>query len=72
MIGGDNGHPAGGSTPLADGPTPADTGDKVAGLAAKYHSVTAERLAVMLKNGPDELVNDIRSMAGSLRRQNER
>jgi hypothetical protein len=53
---------------------PADTGDKVARLAADYHNVTIEQLEVMMStpSGREHLMRDIHSMAGSLRRQNER
>lgn len=52
--------------------TPADTGVHVARMAADYHNVTIEELERMLREDPDRLLQNIRSMAGSLRRQNER
>jgi hypothetical protein len=56
--------------------TPADTGERVASLAGKYGNFTADdllKLSTSDETGALEaFCHDVRSMAASLRRQNER
>lgn len=56
--------------------TPADTGDRVASLAGKYGNFTTDdllKLSTSDETGALEaFCHDVRSMAASLRRQNER
>lgn len=57
-------------------PQPADTGDAVASLAGKYASFSFEDLLELSTSDEtgclERFANDIRSMAASLLRQNER
>jgi hypothetical protein len=58
------------------GRMPADTGERVASLAGKYGDFTTQDLLRLISLGTDEaqaqFAADVRSMAASLRRQNER
>lgn len=69
----DNGQP---DETAGHGHRTADTGDKVASLAGKYGNFTVQdllNLAASDNTGTVEaFCHDVRSMAASLRRQNER
>lgn len=51
---------------------PADTGAHVASLAGKYGDVIPRDVKAMDDSELDDFCRDVRSMAASLRRQNER
>lgn len=55
-------------------PKPADTGDDIASLAGKYANIKTSDIvgAICSKPGLEEMASDIRRMAASLLRQNER
>lgn len=49
----------------------AETSNQLSRLAARYMRYTAGQLAVEVRSRPEALAADIRSMAGSLLRQDE-